>query len=198
MTNHQNATPTGAPKTPRYTATESGKGRQNGRVLIDGELQRGPDGRVRVYTGKEGAYKEVDRLEAEAKRQAKITRNQERDAALAPQAVLDPAARRLDGLTHAEAVAKGYGKPMQRITYIGRKGRKYSFAFGTTAAHYTVASGTPMHVSIVDTRTQDSLYSGAVAELPEKGNRSKNALALLPWMQLDVGVVERYLARATV
>lgn len=190
--------PTAAPETIVYDVVPTRQGGARGyRVLANGEPLTLENGQPKKFT-EAAANKYRDKLYAEAKRQAKVRRNQERDAALAPQAVLDPNAKRLDGLTHAEAVAKGYGKPMERITYIGRKGRKYSFAFGTTAAHYTVASGTAMHVSIVDTRTQDSLYSGPVTELPEKGDRSKNALALLPWMPLSVGVVERYLAAHTV
>lgn len=175
-----------------YKAVERGTGRQAWRVLIDGELQRNDTGRVCIYS-QAGANAAIDAMEAATAAQEAQARQAVVTNALAPQRVLNPAQKRLDGLTHEEAAARGYGQPSNRVLHLGTKGSTVWLAIGSTTARYTVKGSEVSAVTVSDTWSGAELYTGTVEALGTAGRQSKHLLKLLPWMEVSGDTLTRYL-----
>lgn len=111
----------------------------------------------------------------------------------APQRVLHEGKRRLDGLTHEEAAARGYGAPSNQVVHLGSTGNVIWLAIGSTSARYLLREGTATSVTITDTHTQGELYSGTLDGLPEASARSKHLLKLLPWHRVTPATITSYL-----
>lgn len=170
----------------RYEAREQGSGRQAWRVLIDGELQRYPDGRVHIYSRKAAQAAVAALQEAEqAAEQLKATTT-----------VLNPARRRLDGLTHEEAAARGYG-PRTGLLCVSATRREVVLVQGPTVARYALHRGEVVGVSVCVVSGGQELYAGTVEALATRGPKGKHAPLLAPWQRLGVGTITRYMAQVS-
>lgn len=143
-------------------------------------------------------YREQLRAERDDAQEAEqaaqhATQAQALSDAHAPQRVLHEGKRRLDGLSHEEAAARGYGAPSNQVVHLGSTGNVIWLAIGSTSARYLLRVGTATSVTITDTHTQGELYSGTLDGLPEASARSKHLLKLLPWHRVTPATITSYL-----
>lgn len=167
----------------QYQITTSGTGRQAWRILIDGQLQRTPNGRVAIYS-ESGAHKALEALQGELEDVEPVEA-----PAASPSGVLNTSKRRLDGLTHEEAAERFSAPPP--LLCVASSPRQVVLVQNGQIATYTLKAG---QIAVVEVSVKGAvIYNGTLTGLVTLGTRSKYAAQLAPWKRITQAHITDYL-----